>query len=896
MTDVSCDHFESYISTVKSLNPTTEEALKLLLSVESMSDLRKLICSPISVNWNEVRTTASAILDDVNRGAVSEILREELELIKAASDDTLKCDFLMVALKKGGPNGSPGAIDLSTVDTTNLGSAYDAAAIETVKTDTLTNLMNACKVLQYLRNALLKTLSLKDDTLASVTWHSVSLYIGMIDEYRSTHPEDESFQYCDKEITLIRQHAALKNIHSALISSVIIASHVYSERNAAATDSSNDANLRPLSIDDLQSIISSCQALGFQNDISVQLKGCAAALKELRSMVNSGSWTALNNSGVGNAVIIKALKVVPQAERELEWIVCETNNHFVIEKVTEALKSISCPDYTDDHGPIQDVNESMFSGENRSLEMTLSQVANFKVTSTTAQQLMDSFSHLLRLRRALETQNSSEIVTMLWWFRENAHMCTFLIHAEAQRCYVIYQNAQLVQHLRTTLQSGKPAGQCGDLRTQSIDVENLQRLLNQCKVIKPLTTSASQMKEAATVVLSIRKALKASDYVTLQQCIEEVFTTSSSNSSFHSLIVDEVAIARSELDNETVVQALHGALYSYDLNSYFLDGSFVREAEQVSVGIIHFSNSGNSFAETKSVDQIGVLSFDSNSGDFEIELLDAALDVSTKYGILSERAKRLHHTAVLVRACRRAYRRSDWVALEALLFKSAFHQGVHHGEYDSVAEKEIFLIESHVKLRSAIIDLTNSLKVGFANCANGIVDTTTLETDLLSDALNRVDQCLRDLCAFTPGAALSSFDTESSLFSQEANKQLTELLRSGNEILRIRSCLKRGNMYEAIQLTNLALSSRAADEPEQSAAASLMMTELLLYSKDIIAAMSVINTFDMIVDNGLKSGDIGKLNALISGVKMSQPTFLNDLGLIRILFHAEEVHAKLKGM
>ena len=905
LTEVSCDHFESYISTAKSLNPTTEDAMKLLSSVERMSELRKLICTLISVNWNEVRLTATAILEEVDTGALSEILREELELIKAASDDTLKCDLLMVALRKGGPSGSPGSIDLSTIDTTDLEVAYNAASVEIMKTDTLTNLMNACRIVQYLRNALLQTAPLKEDALAAATWHSISLYVGMIDEYRKNHPEDESFQYCEKEITLARQHAALRNIHAALTSSVIRASHVYSERNAAAIDY-GDATLQLLSTEELEDIVSSCNTIGFQNDISVQFQSCAAALKEFRSMVNSGKWIALKEMVV-NVEMHKALKVVPQAERELAWIVCETNNHFVIEIVTEALKSIASPDQIEDNGPLKDVNAIVFSSENRSLEVAMSQVVNFKVTSTTAQQLLDSFSQLLRLRRALEVQNHSLIVAMLRWFRENAHVCTSFIHAEAQRCYVIYQNAQLVRHLRAALQLGKPTGPCGDLRTQSIDLDNLQRLLNQCKVIKPLTASASQVKEAAIIALGIRKALKAGDYISLRNFIEQEFPISQSNSSIHSLIVDEIAIARSELDNETVLEALLGALQSYDINTYILDGCFIKESA-TDIGD-HYHNDV-SIGEMKSIDCSESLvdklilgrfsSADPHDRGFsynavDTDSLDDALEVAIRYGILSERAKRLHHTAVLVRSCRHALRCSDWVELEALLFKSAFHHGVHQGNYDSVAEKEVFIIETQVKMRSAIIDITTALQCGWANCANGIVDTTTLETDPLSDALDRAEQSLRDTYALTQVADLSYIDIESFDFKQLINKQLNELLRSGKEILHIRSCLRRGHVHEAIELINVALSYRTANTSEQLAAATLTMTELLLYSKDITIAMSVISTFDAILEDGCKSGDVGKLGLLISGVKESHPTFLNDLGLVKILFHAEEVHSKLKG-
>ena len=868
LTEVSCDHFASYISTAKSLEPVTKEAVLLLHSVEQTSNLRRLLCqAKADGNWEAVCDSAAQLQREAAVGNLSECVSEELQLIKFAAEDIIMCNCIITALKEGGPIGSPGAIDISNVNTTKLAEAIELVANMEIKSQSLKDLLNACGIIKSLRQALLKTAA-RSAQASIAAWESISLCMKMIDEYKFSRPDDTSLQHCATEVALIRHHSTLQIIHADLRECLVKASHVYFDRNASPQrnerkeDFSTAADLNlELSTEELQNFINRCENLGFTCSILDQYVQCASFLMKLRSIMNKGKWLELKEN-LESSAVVDSFGILPEARKELSWISCEADNHIVIDIINRAMESYCISNGEKFVGTVIEISDKEFSDQNRNLEIVLVRVDAYKVTSIAAQNLLSGFKHLISLRNSIEHRDYAAAVQMLQWFRENDLICSLPIQSEAQQCYIRYQNVQLEQCIKAALGRGKPLGLKGDLNKQSIEIDNLQKLLDQSRVVRPLTKTALAAREAANVALRIRKALITENYSDLRKCVEDAI----SSNELHPLIMDEIAVARCELDNQIVIEALSKALHFPE-------------------GLSYAPISESAFSENEKEGDFGPIQLDSF---FQASVLEDALIVADEHGIQSEAAERLHRTVLLIQSCRKAIQNSSWDDLESALLSSDFFQGIRRGILDGKAERELRIIYNQMQLRRYISQTLEALKDGSAKCANGIVDISSLKTVPLSDSLHNMEQTMRELLSLLHSDYSIPFDTDDLDNQKIVNRRIEKLFFSAKTILKVRDNLKQSRLDEAMQIIKETIANHPHLEPPCA------MEEINTYSKEINAAFAVLETFEALRD-GIVSGDSAKLESLLLRARESYSFFINDMGLIRIFSQAEMLLAKFRG-
>lgn len=928
--NVSCEHLMSYISTAKSLNPRTDFALLLLYTAECIHPLRKLICQP-EIDWPAVSKLAKKLLNDVQRQKVHPSVLPELRLVAATAEDTILCNTMRAALTCGAPMGQPGELDLSPVSTQQLEAAAKLIARSQLKTDAAVNMSNAVRGIYQLRETLLQTQVSEDP---AYTWSAVKAVINAIAEARKLNPTDDSWLLCQAELELVEKHMHIEEIQHRLLECVIKTSQVYAERNASPVNRLDppqgyvppSGEASELFCSALDAIIDAAKALKFESEYLDRYVGCATTLRVLRLSITKDNWSALEEM-LRDPSVRHNLKILPEAEKELAWVLCEFHNHRALEIITTALKTAHHGETTsqteEDFELITNVAD--FAEHNEILEQAMVDVKKYKITSKAAIQLLDCCRNVLQLRRSLQNQDNDLVAQSLRWFQANVRICPAHVQIEAQQAYVLHQNDLLSKSLQAALLVGKPMGPCGNLRVADIEVAQLETLLNQASEVTPKFKDVEGLCEAARVVVAIRRALQASDLTELSEIVEML----SEKEHFHLLIVDEIATARAELDNDVTTRALIDSLKSFDdAESKALDMTFMSNGNGES-GSIDASDSpgksprpGFSILQTFSQRRYSFANKGNANIDpetIDIDVLDGGLRIAEDHGVFSSQARALYRTVHLVRSLRVAMKQSEWPKLEDILAQANFEENIGV-KYDALASKEIQALRSQLEMRAAIVDLSKSLKIGWAKCSNGIVDTSSLSNDTLENAIERANRSITELSLGSTnedggieddddgseanetsdmdGGDTAAMKRRVSFVSEDmaaperhpeekatsmVQKQVDLLMESARLVLRIREILLSGKMELAGSLAEEALNGRLHYS---------VVDELKLYSKEINTALSTMRVFESL-RSGMLEGNIDKLAGLINTAKNNDLHYNNDLGMIRTLDRAETVYYAL---
>eukprot|EP01032_Pedospumella_encystans_P011457 gene11457-13319_t len=932
LANVSCEHLMSYISTAKSLNPRTDFALLLLYTAESIYPLRKLLTQS-EVDWPAASKLAKKLIQDTQqRQKIHLSVLPELKLIHATAEDTILCNAMRAGLASGGPTGQSGDIDITPVSTQLLVTAGKLVARSTLKTEFAGYLNNTCQVIMKLRESLMRTQSPDD---AASAWSAVQMCLAAVTECKTKAPADDSWAICQAEIDLVEKHVHIEEIKSRLLDCVIKTSTVYGARNASAfnrLDPQPDQEFDPLVensdlfVPELDAILEYAKNLKFESEYLDRYVGCATTLRLLRQNITKSTFSPLEEL-LRDPSVRHNLKILPQAEKELAWIMCEYHNYSALNIITKALKTGINEETVLDPNIQLMVNVSDFTEHNEVLDKALQEVKKFKITSKAGLQLLECCKNVLQLRRSLQNQDNELVAQSLRWFQANANICPVHIQFEAQQAYVLHQNDLLSRSLTAALAIGKPLGPCGELHLADVQTAHLEDLLHQAREVDPKFPHVDDLCEAAAIAVMIRTALLEGNLVALKEIVDEIGDTEQMNL----LIVDEIGTARAELDNDVTTTALADSLKSFDdAESKALDMTFFNNSsasadadaggeespgrsarpgysilQTFSQRRYSFANKGNANIDPETID---------------IHVLDRGLRIAEDHGVLSARARALYRTVNLVRSLRLAMKESEWPRLEEILSAANFEEGIGV-KYDHLAMKEIQALKSQLEMRAAIVDLSKSLKVGWAKCSNGIVDVSTLCNDVLENAIARANRSLTELSINTSMDEDSDTDASgeepdvnssdassgatggdgkprrvSFITDEQSAEKLTEdkstslvqgqvnlLMESAKLVLSIRETLQSGRMEQAGQMSEEALNGRLHYS---------VVDELKLYAKEINSALNTMRIFESL-RSGMQEGSIEKLADLIHHAKNTDVPLYNDLGMIRALDRAEDVYYAL---
>jgi hypothetical protein len=842
--DISSSHLSSYISTAKSLNPFTEEAFKLIASAEKIAVLREMISKqgssiPEKHNWSAIKKFAKDTLEESEKhNKLHKIILPELRLILDVAEDRIIRDVVEQALASGVTSGEPGKIIISNISTAQLEKAYQQGVRASLKTDYTKLVLSICRMVQRLREVLIRAEKANTNMNYDVSvesYKTVKILLAEIEELRKENSQSElkgCWDLVSVELELISKHAFLEELKNSLIESAVKASHIYNERHNASlqSDLSNHDffmnELKNLCVE-LENIIQFALGINFSSDYLQKYVACATTLRLYRSAILDGNWEQLEIL-IKDSSFQSNLFVLQETKQELQWILCELHNNIAIKILRTALelplafKNSSTSDNQssgeeDIYSREWDLNMlsgSSFAARNEQLSKAIAEAKAYKITSNVAFQWLECCENMYSLRSCLEKKDNVKIAQALRWFKSNAITLPSFIKLEAQRAYVIHQNDLLLHGLLHSLQRGKPSGRCGAINLNLIETQHIEELLKQAKDISPRLAEVDELIAAANTALVIRTALKSRNIAALKDIVADL---SNQETPISLQIIDEVAVAKGELDNDITVRALIKSLRSFeDSESKTLDLTFLRSSNTDDVQFNSFSestdqiNRSSDATELESVVNFSV-SVDENLlhgnspkkfhssilesfsplerrysfankhntnidlDSIDIEILDYGLRVAEDHGIYSEKAKLLYNTVKLIKALRMALKRSDWYVLEETLIKAQYEENVNE-IYDEIASKEIQTLRSQLLMRTAIVDLSKALKFGWAQCNHGIVDTSKMRNDLLLNAIEKADHCILEL-SHTSGSSSTAYMAEDPFSDEET---LSELMNSSN--------------------------------------------------------------------------------------------------------------------
>ncbi|RYG70268.1 hypothetical protein EON64_00640, partial [archaeon] len=918
---VTYHHLLSYVETAKSLNPRTEVSLSLIRTVEVMYTLREVLVKAHTheenVNWTHVRKIAKEMLEQINTQYLHPMILPEVKLALDTAENEIICEMLIKALRTGGPGGEPGALILSTVATKELEKVYSIAVRSSIKTALAKSLLTTCRIVQKLREALVRAEIAADpfSVVAQEAWRTVEALLAEVPAlpevssagmYPAQMSQEErvlrtSWGICVNEMHLIRRHFSVEMLRRSLVQSCTHASHVYYERNSykltneLVEETIHDEEL-PILATEIEEILQQAEALDFECIYLDKYKSCASTLRLLRKTLTEKKFDELR-SFVANVDLRQNVAVLPEAKQEFAWILCEYHNSAAITLVKEALKAVCEEDSTtSDEQSMKVIKAENFTSKTKRLEAALASVGQLKVTSELAKQWLECCENMFSLRRNLELRQHTPVNRALRWFRNNAKISPTYVKVEAQRAFIIYQNDLLAQELTVAISEGKGLGKIGEVNTDHIQTERLEALIKQANDVHPIFPETQELVKAGKIALQIRSGLKYRDMLALQDLIDAL---AEQEGEFNLLIIDEIATARAEVDNDVAVQALVQALKSFeDVESNAFDISFLQETPYASGGPLGGRDGSTSKPGKKSAGYSILESMAERRYSFankhnanidpdtiDVTVLDKGLRVALDHGVYSTRAIRLYRTVQLVKELRLSMKAADWPKVQEVLDDSQYEATVGD-KYDLLASREILAVRSQLEIRAAIVDLSKALRQGWAKCNQGIVDTSQMDNEVLSNAIDCADRCIMELSiqiSSSDKATLTLEQRKVILDASPIHKKVQLLMESAKQVLRIREVLTVGDME---------LAGSLADEALKQTLHYSVVEELRLYAKEINIALGAMNMAETLRLQANK-GQLAPLsNAIGEAVKL-EAQHSNDLGIVRVLDCAEQKYQKL---
>lgn len=372
--------------------------------------------------------------------------------------------------------------------------------------------------------------------------------------------------------------------------------------------------------------------------------------------------------------------------------------------------------------------------------------------SRAAGQWLEIATHVQMLREGLAAHDSKKLKEATNWFKSNNKglvLCVGLqIQKEAEEALDVHTNNSLETGLTDALQTGKPTGSRGSVDPSTIETKKLDKFVRKARDFKHKNATVAALAEAGEGILALRKAIQLRDMGEVHRSLQAI----QASSSMLPIILDEVRIARCELDDEITVSALVCAIGGFDsFSDKRCIEALLRKNNLEIVGNAKFNQR---YKEKATYTDDGHLAIphdlysypycaegagEIDPAEIGTDILDEALDIVHVRGLYTPESKKLLKTARLLRALRGAMKVEHWEAVQDLLLQAGVLgpapqlvlSSSLRAIVDRSAEKEIVVIASQLELRSAMVGVTKCLRAGQASVNFGIIDKSRLDCSAL---------------------------------------------------------------------------------------------------------------------------------------------------------------------
>ena len=780
-----------------------------------------------------------------------------------------------------------------------------------------------------------------EDSAEALT--TIISFVNSIRDIHAKNSKDHGWTYCKAEIALVTKDAHIQELNVLLQNSVAVATQVYAHRNEASIGSKTSSRKKKVSqappaeleIESLDEILKKTRELEFASLVLDDLVGCARALRLLRMAMINDDWE-FGSQLAKREDIINPVTSVPYAIVELNYAKQEAHNKITASRLEAVLVQKFLP---------PGCEETDSDMHHTYLATRIQEAEESDITANSAKQLLECAKNVLLLRVGFSAKDSKQVATALRWFQMNAYRCPPCVQEEAQKAYIMHQNSLLVTGLTAALQVGYATGVVGDLNISSIDTQTLSKLLVQAKTVKHKTAEVKELVEMAEMIYALRCAQRTNDPKGVAKAMSFM---SGRNKVLPAIVVQEIAFARIEKDNELTYSALKRSLTTFDDSvskslEISLHNSDNKGTSRSSAGGGMEEHKARSKSPTKktpakksrrySLANMNRADIDLDSID--IMSLDEGMEAARMHGLFTNETKQLFRTVSIIKMLRVAMKLNDWPRVDEILQEIESTQS-SQGKLHPLAANEIMTIEKQLEMRTAIVDLSKSLKVGWARCSNGIVDTQNMQINSLIDAIRRAEKSMQDLglskelgqssleyasstskgdmlSAITfkdikhdlsqlspslmvlennfvpltggePSPSLSGrgadMATDCDDSKSKVHKQVEKLLLSALVAVDVRKALYEGRIQHAGGIAEGALQSNCVH--------ANVLEELSHYAAEIGRALNMMRLCDQL-RAGMMNGDSKSLRVVIKESKESKVSLSDDLGLLRTLEKAEVV-------
>lgn len=765
--DISYANIQNCLEACKVILPRTAEASLLVHTAEIIMELRVMILEAQDHEdiWRNIYDKASFHLSSDNSLIVSPIVYPELKLMRLAASDFLQCYKLENALGSGNVCGNdPGDIDVSLIGINDIDEALAYSESVSIRTYKSKPLLQYCNTLKSLRQLILRS---HDDTTA---WKHVRETLA---EFQRNPPailsQSQAMLRCREELQFIDYAAQVSGIRERLEESCRRSITVFSARNtisidqieshqsslrfdvATVSESSSTSNIsslpnhqfpylmetlsnhQTLQLADLETIREVATNMTFSSRTLEEYIDCVECLHRLRKALIEYDFTALAQMLIGeesdmdlssNIATKRLLSTLELTRREFIYITREYYNILSFAQLQNQLYPI---------------DETIYSEYRlKSLKQAIDKIDTYNVTCLASQQLLECSKYVFLLRKGIFLQDSEEITKVLRWFESNSHRCPNAILQEVEKSYNRHQNDLLVTGFKYALTHGglslnEAASQSGQYSMKpktsnylNIDIPELETLIEEAKSVNEISEEADELMKAARIILNIRKLQKDRNTNELKTFLRSL----TFRKDIHPLILDEIAKARTDVDNEVVINALLKAINSFDDSdmsmplNFTMDKVFPSNNQAIDRDMGRSSDiSTNSPLTTqkhrrysyKNVFERADIDFNS----INLEVFDQAIQFAKDTGLASHEARNLYKTVFILREMRDAMKKNDWTRVEDIIMalksgdSDTFPASIPYskegsatyGDIHPTSWRELEAAEKLLEIRSAIVEI-----------------------------------------------------------------------------------------------------------------------------------------------------------------------------------------------
>ena len=905
---ISYEALTASLETLKKMNGRSNDIMAAVYTGDAAVVLRKTLTT-LPINWGQVKAHTDKILIPASVKKLVPDTIPEFELARDVAKDHLMIASCTHALSTAGPMGSPEKLDTSLITVSELESVCNASLIDSsaVRSDAATQLISACRFIKGIRENLTKadentakgeksTMSMAAVAKIVEAYRNVKSLVATAYKVHKSNVTDAAWGLIKDEVNLAIKAAHIWEARSRIEDAVNSATKVYVIRASQPPTFSDtpktevlkspvrrgsvmtQVGVDVLSTFDLDRLIEDAYKMDMASNALGGYIECAQSIRRLRNCVIDQDWDLLRKLKNDQAVQSE-LNMVPAAgHRELDNAVQEFLNKDAQDSLDKIINTAFGPDEME-----YSISE---------LEKCILSIEHVKITSVVSKQYLECARQVLQLRKGIHFNSVEDVNESLKWFNANPNKYPVIVQEEVIAATKVHENNQLMKGLLSALAVGAACGSLDNRDFGVVVTEDLVSMLSRAKKSSELSPEVVELVDVADGVFAVRCAQQIGDFDALRLAMRPIVSIKS----IHPLVIDEIAAARADVENDNIVQILTNAVLSFEEDP---------PADSAPISKQALFSRAPTVQKNRRYSFVNMNCQDIDRDTIDVDTLKNAISTVEAFGVhtFSQEAKRLLRTVHLLLRIREAMKVDDWDLIRQIIdeqemqgaiastsklskphtaFGNESETGTAAGfvdftflssedhSMDVLADKEIQVIHAQLEMRHSLASVMKYIGPEHgAKCCYGLVDIQPL---LAVELYNATEKAVKSVA-------------QEQLLTAQKQRRVSEDEDSGG-MLTSRTPFGGGGLASQAKANAQAARDSMAGKNEEtklllSSAKHLAEVRMLLYRGQYEAAGVLAERIIFNVNNNGNSGPTRDLEAL--------PTKLHPAVMEELYLYATEV-------